>query len=514
MTKKTIFIIVIMLLVSSGIYLVFKKDEPPLNLFEVTRGNVTEELWETGRIQRGERINLSFQSAGEIEKIYIQTNQAVKKGEILAKLNTADLELQLQTARSSFEVAQLNLKKLLAGADPEEIKITQAQAENARIFLDGAEESLENSYQSAVTILNSSHPQIYNALDFTKEFVREYVVIYDEDGRKLMKARDEINSAEETAKSHWEDAKKLGAGRQDIETALSVMRGSLETTFNSLEAVREIIDKSAAYRDKVSAADKVFIGTLKTNVNSALTNIIASQQAISSMKLNIETAKRKLQEAENYLALVTAGAGQVDTDLYQAQIRQAQLQVLFYENQIEKSTLRSPVNAQVAQIRKREGEAVQAMPADTVISLLPVIPFEIAADIYEEDIVKIKMGALVEISLPAFPGETFTGSVIFIDETEKIIDGVVYYEIKASFDKDPPQGLRTTMTADIVIQVGLEENVLVVPRDAIQRVGEKTTAEVFSDDIIREREVEIGLRGDDYIEIIAGLTEGEKVVIR
>jgi len=514
MTKKIILIIIIIGVISFSIYRIFKEEKPPFTLFEVVRGDVVQELWETGRIQRGERINLSFQSAGEIERIYVQANQVAEKGEVLAKLNTSDLELQLQGARSSLEVTQLNLKKLLAGADSEEIKIAQAQTENARILLSGAEKNLENSYQSAVTVLNASYPQIYETLDFVREFIKEYVAIYDEDGRKLMRTRDEIKSAEEKAKFHLEIARKSGADRQDIETALSEIRNSLEITFNNLETIRQIIDKSVIYKIKVSSADKVLIGTLKTSINSALTNVIGSQQAVSSMKLNVEAAKTKLQEAENYLALVTAGADQIDIDLYQAQINQAKTQVQLYENQIEKSTLRSPVKAQIAQIHKREGETVQAISVDAIISLLPVTPFEVAAHIYEEDIVKIEIGAPVKITMPAFPEETFTGSVIFIDQAERIIDGVVYYEIKITFDQDPPQGIRTTMTADIIIQVGLEENVLIVPREAVQKVGEITVVEIFSDNLIREKEVEIGLKGDDYIEILSGLTGGEKVVTR
>lgn len=514
MSKKTILIIIIIALVSFTGYLLLRKEELPFTLFEVSRGDIVQEIWETGRVQRGEKINLSFQNTGEIEKIYVTVNQTVEKGEALAKLNTEDLEIQLQEAKSSLLLAQLNLQKLLAGASPEEIKIAQTQVENAKISLQSAEKNLKNSYDGAITVLDVSYPQIYNTLDFIKEFIREYVTVYDRDARRILDARDEIASMEEEAKLYLEIAKSDSGGKEDTEKALSIMRNSLEITFNNLETVREIIDKSSVYRDRVSVSDKAFLDTQKANINSALTNIIASQQTISSMKLNLEAAKTTLQEAENRLDLVTAEIRQVDIDLYETQIKQAQARVQLYENQIQKSILRSPLLAQIGAINKKEGEIAQPLSQDAVMVLLPLIPFEIKTEIYEEDIVKIKVGDVAEITLPAFPGKTFKGNITFIDDTEKIIDGVIYYEVKIAFEEEPPEGIKFTMTADIVIPVILKENVLAVPREAIKRVEEKTIVEVFIDDLVYEREVEVGVRGDNMVEILSGLAEGEKVVIR
>lgn len=514
MTKKIVLIIIVIGLIFAAGYWFLREKEPSFILFEVIKEDIVEELWENGKVQRGERINLSFQSAGQIEKIYVQASQEVEKGEILAKLDDTDVNFQLQTARNSLELAQLNLEKLLAGSGPEEIKIAQKQAESAGIFLESAEENLKNSYQTAITALNVSYPQIYNAFDFAEYFVGEYVVIYDEEGRELMRLRDEIKNAEEEVKIYWEIARNSGADYQDIETAILKMINSLEMTFNSLEKIRETVDKSAVYKNKISAADKNSLDTLKASVNSSLVSVIGFQQTISSVKLSFEAAKTKLQEAENYLALIVTGARQVDIDLYEMQIKQAQTQVRFYENQIEKLILRSPIKAQVVAINKREGETVQSMIGDVVVSLMPKVPFEIRANIYEEDIVKIKKEAPVKISFPAFPKEFFKGSVIFIDEAEKIIDGVVYYEIRIAFDREPPEGIRTTMTADIIIQIARKENVFVVPREAVKRDGNKEIVEVLKDNLIKEKEVEVGLRSDEKLEIITGLTEGEKVIVR
>lgn len=69
------------------------------------------------------------------------------------------------------------------------------------------------------------------------------------------------------------------------------------------------------------------------------------------------------------------------------------------------------------------------------------------------------------------------------------------------------------MTADAIIVINRQEDVLRLPR-ALVRAGSdnKATVEVWNGRTIESREVEIGLRGDTYVEILAGLVEGELVV--
>ena len=513
-----------------GVYRVFLKEKKPeFTLIEVVRGNIVQEIFESGQVKKGEKINLIFENAGKIEKIYANVGDEVKAGQELAKLDTSNLYIQLQEVQTDLELAQLNLNKLLAGASPEEIKVAETQVESAQNALGIAEENLNNSYETAITFLDSSYPEIYNALDFVKEFLGSYVNTSDQDGIKITLARDKIEGTEAKAKIYLEIAKNDSKTRaavngeeedlssspnENIELALSVMKNSLETTFNNLEIIREISDNSAVYRNNVSAADRASLDTLKTNISSALTNVISAQQTISLMKLNVETAKTKLQEAKNNLDLVKAEIRRVDIDLQEAQIKQAGTRVQFYENQIQQSKLISPVAGQIIEIKKRIGELVQPTSQDAVIVLLPVVPYEIKVDIYEEDVIKISVGNLVEISLVAFPDKKIEGKVISINPAEKIIDGVVYYETTIGFEEILEE-VKPGMTADVIIQADLKENVLVISGDAVQKREGKTIVEVFKNGQIQEREIEIGLMGNnDMVEVISGLEEGEKVIQR
>jgi len=508
--KKIIFIaIIIVALAGFLVYRFFLKGNGPnYTLSKASRGVVVKEVSETGTVGIADSRILSFKNAGRIEKIYVKTGEKVEAGQELAKLDTVALYIQLQEAQTVLESAQTKLNKLLAGAGPEEIKVAETRVENAEITLEIAKKNLKNSYETAITTSDSSYSQLYNALDFVREFIEEYVSVYDEDGRKIMAIRDKIEGAGETAKFCLETAKR-NPEDEDIETALSIMRNSLETAFDDLETIREI-SEGVVYREKVSAADKVSLETLKTNINNALTNIISSQQAISSMKLNIETSKANLQEAKNQLDLVKVEPRQEDVDLYQIQIKQAEINISLLQNQIQEATLKSPSAGQAIRINKKEGEVVQ--PTEVIISFLPSGPFQIEADIYEEDIVDINIGDPVKINLAAFPEETLQGKVISIDPAEKIIADVVYYKVTIDFEESR-EGIKPGMTADIVIEAEKKENVIAVLKEAVKKTDGGRIVQVLKNGKVEERKIEAGLIGTDYIEVVSGLAEGEEVVI-
>ncbi|HXK32010.1 MAG TPA: efflux RND transporter periplasmic adaptor subunit, partial [Candidatus Paceibacterota bacterium] len=189
-------------------------------------------------------------------------------------------------------------------------------------------------------------------------------------------------------------------------------------------------------------------------------------------------------------------------------------QVQLLENQIRDATLKSPTKGQIIKINKKSGEMTQLALQEAVIALLPVTPFEVEVDIYEEDVVKIAVGNSVDISLVAFSGRTFMGKIISISPAEKMVDGVVYYETIIGFEKTP-EGIKSGMSADIVIKAQTKENVLILPDAAIRTRDSRNFVEILVDGKIQEKDIEVGLRGsNDMVEIVSGLEQGEKVILR
>ena len=509
MNKKLITIAVIIFAVIVLIKVFSGPEKPSFNIVKVYQGTVCQEVSETGQVKKGDKINLSFKSTGEIKSIYTEVGQEVNIGQILAKLETSKLEIELKEAKSALIIAQAELDKLLVGSSNQEIKVAQTKVDNEEIDLEIAEQNLDDAYQDSLNVLEDSFLKTYNAQNSVDTVQRSYFTGNNQEGIVVREEEEKIRTAVFQIKSSLDTTRETGLD-EDIEKALSQVKDELADISDSLKVIREICE-TVAYRDLVSSANKTSLNTERDNINDVLTDIVNAQQTIIAKKLAVITAQGELQKAKDDLSLLTAPARQEDITLYEAQLDQAQAQVDILENQIEDVNLRSPVRGQIAKIEKRVGEMAQSQ--DTVITLLPADPFNIEVDIYEEDIVKINVGNPVDISLIAFPDDIFPGRVVSIDPAEKLIEGVVYYKVVIVFE-ETPERVKSGMTADLIIKVNSKENVLVIPEDAIEKKNDQQIVKIFENGVVEEKEIKTGLLGsDDMIEVISGLEEGEQVIV-
>ncbi|MFH1509658.1 MAG: efflux RND transporter periplasmic adaptor subunit [Candidatus Nealsonbacteria bacterium] len=479
---------------------------------KVERGDVFSEVTETGQVQKGDKLNLSFKNSGRVSDVYVETGDNIQRGALLMKLDTSNLSLQLKESQSSLNLAQVQLDKLIAGLTPEEIQKYQTAVNNKEIALGVAEQSLSSANEDALNTLEDAYLKSYNAYITVNNIQILYFKKIDQEGISVKENKDKIQISLNGIKSSLY-AVKENFIQSEIDSALSNIKTRLSEISSSLTEIRETTE-SPNYRNDVTAANKTLLDAHRGYINTVLSNLTNDQQAVVSAKLSINTAQGNLQAAKDDLAFITAEPREEDINLYQNQVNQAQISVDVLNNQISDSYLRSPVKGQVTDIMKRVGELAQASFQDTAVVIAPADPYKIEVNIYEEDVVDINIGNPANIMFVAFPGEIFTGKVISIDPAENLIDGVVYYKTVIGFD-ETPEGIKPGMTADLDIRTDLRENVLILDEDAIQKKDDKIIVEVLKDGVIEEREISIGLEGsNDLVEILSGLEEREEIILR
>ncbi|MBZ9569496.1 efflux RND transporter periplasmic adaptor subunit [Patescibacteria group bacterium] len=511
--KKIILIAIIAILVIIfGVYQGFIKEEKPsFALAEVSRGDIFQEVSETGTVKRGEEINLSFKNAGRIEKIYVKVGDLVKSGQELAKLGTTQLYLQLDEAKANAEAQKAKLIELQKGTRPEEIQISQT-------LLDKAKTDLDNLYRDVSVILNQAYNLadngirqriaalfLYRAEATTPYYDLTYKYCNDQaanDSTYLRKiVEDELNIWRTELQNLNDNPKILDEAITKTEEYLTVLQ-------NFLNRLNDTLTSDC----KLSSEDLNKINTYKSAVNLALTDVNTAFTSVYSQRKVIEAQKLIIQNHQEQLNLKLAGSTSEQITYQEALLKQAEAKVALLQNQIQETTIINPTEGQITKVSKELGEMVQV--AEAVISLIPTSPFQIKVDIYEEDIVEIDVGNSVDITLTAFPGQIIKGKVVSIDPAEKLIEGVVYYEITIDFE-GIKEGIKPGMTADVVIRTAFKENVLIISEDAIQKKDGKIVVQVSKNGQIEEREIKIGLLGsNDMAEVISGLKEGEVVVLR
>jgi HlyD family secretion protein len=291
----------------------------------------------------------------------------------------------------------------------------------------------------------------------------------------------------------------LSSNREDIDQAVLDAKNNLKSIQVFLDKLSDTLntdcnDLTIEETDKIEFYKPVVTSAI-TTINSSFATVLSQEKAIADQKLALQ----------NY------SAGNQEITYQEALVKEAKEGVALLEEQIQDASLFSPSDGQIATINNRTGETIQI--TQSFINFIPDSPFEVTADIYEEDIVKVEVGDPVEISLTAFPDQILQGTVISIDPAAELIDGVVYFGIKIDI-QNPPQGTRSGMSADIVIETDRREDVLVVSDSAITEKDGKFFVQVVNENILKEKEIQVGLEGeDDFVEIISGLQEGEQVAI-
>jgi len=494
-TKKSIIITVLVIAIAAAAaaHYAFQPQAPGYKTETVKRGDIIQEVSETGTVKRGETINLSFQNSGTVAKIYVEEGDEVRAGQLLAELDTDQLEVQAKQAQANLDLAKIQRDKLLNGASNNDIKIAQTAVINAQSSLDSAKLVLRNAQdnaerkmasinKSAADALNSAYAKASNAGNSAAQLQRSYFAPQDTDSIEVTTAAHEIGAAAAAIKKAAERAS------ENYRIALNIAAEELEKISDRLGDIRTICEK-ATWRNVVSEADKNNIAVQRDYVNAALAAVNSARQnidlqesanelAVNNARAAVIAAEGSLNAARESLNKITAEPRQEDIEMLNAQIDQARAQVELLGLQIEKCRLKAPVDGQIGEINYREGESVSSLAASGAMTLIPHDPYVVETDIYEEDIIKIKVGDAVMISPASNPEETFPGSVVLIDPVNKVVNGVVYYSVKIAFD-GAPDSVKTGMSADVTIITAKAEGSLLVPESAIQKNDQGYYAQVL-----------------------------------
>jgi multidrug efflux pump subunit AcrA (membrane-fusion protein) len=112
-------------------------------LFEVVRGDLTVSISGSGNIGVSREASLAFGSGGKVDKIYVEEGDKVSKGDVLAKLDTAALELAVTQAELALETAEYNLAKAQEIYTKPDINGARAAVHEAEAYLEYAKHMLE-----------------------------------------------------------------------------------------------------------------------------------------------------------------------------------------------------------------------------------------------------------------------------------------------------------------------------------------------------------------------------------
>ena len=119
----------------------------------VTQGSVQVTVAATGPITNPASVPFSFASSGKLSEIDVSVGQTVAAGQVLAKIDTTALQIQVDQAQATLAQQQGAAAKVAAAATPEQAAVTQAQIDAAQTTLDAGAKSLQASQATSATTI-------------------------------------------------------------------------------------------------------------------------------------------------------------------------------------------------------------------------------------------------------------------------------------------------------------------------------------------------------------------------
>ena len=300
-----------------------------------------------------------------------------------------------------------------------------------------------------------------------------------------------------TSSAHAEEV-----GRKLIEVRIGQAKSQLLGTHSALELARATLDRETTLREKGIGTGQSY-EIARSNLTSAEAEFQSTREAIAF------ESERDHLAAERNLTVARSDAEAVERELQLLGVRDEQMAVLGTDpgRGLSRYELRTPVAGRVVQHRAVVGEFVDER--DVLYSIAELATMWLMMDVYERDLMQVRIGLPVLFTVDGLPGHSFEGRIKWVSNT--VDDRTRTLKVRADLPND--RGLlRANMFGLARIIVHDDDAVLSVPVEAVQTDGCCQLVFVKKEDTLFEpRKVTLGASASGHVEILDGLALGEQV---
>lgn len=232
----------------------------------------------------------------------------------------------------------------------------------------------------------------------------------------------------------------------------------------------------------------------------------------SELRSQTEISRVNLQESE--LAYERAATLRDNQLVSPEEFEQAQTRVETARAQYESDQIRlgyTEIKAPFAGliVARYIGLAEQVGPGDPLFRISDFTPLLCHIQVPERDLPKLRVGQRAFLTLEAWPSKQFSATVLRI---RPIVDGATG-TVRVTLDVDAEGRLRPGMFARVFVETETRADTLVIPKAALSLESIGDTVYVAAGDVASRRNVKLGFREGDSVEILEGVSEGEQVIV-
>lgn len=281
-------------------------------------------------------------------------------------------------------------------------------------------------------------------------------------------------------------------------TSKDVPQEEIYTSTVEANATNNIAPQSPSRIQKINVevGDYVYAG----QIVAVMDQVSLNQSKLSMVNDSVEFSRLKGLYEEG-------GISKSDLDAMELKYNVSRSQ---YENILENTILRSPISGVISARNYDRGDMYAGTPIYVVEQVTPV---KLLVGISEADYTKVKRNDPVDITVDAIPGRTFAGRINRIYPT---IDPSTHTFKAEIYVANSDRALKPGMYSRVKVTFGVNHSV-VVPDNCIVKQQGSAVRSVYvlqEDGTVKETVVTLGRHFGQEYEILSGLNEGDKIVIK
>ncbi len=465
--------------------------KPPITYrtAEVESGDVRVIVSGSGTISATESRKEISKVAARVEEIYFKEGETVKEGDVIAKLDSSDYEVTVNTQKNSLQQAQISQNtvdrqvknlKIVSTADGfiNNLNISEGSyvVTNTKI----CDITTQNKYEITLQFLASEVNKIevgnYANIFLTNSYSYiNDVVTYVETGKKV-----------------------LESGSNVVDVIITVENPNY--VLGGLSANATVTTSTGA--KLTSSADSVFTNAKSAQILSGSTGTVINLFVKNGSEVKVGDIIAELENVD-----LTANAQSSAISL-----QNLSEQLAYSQDKLEDYAVSASIDGVITSQSIKVGDWVSTGTLISTVSNMEEFEFLVPVD--ELDISKISLDSKVFVSIDALPktlDNPIEGKITKLPLEGVTAGGVTDYYVTISIPY--VEGLRISMNASADIIVSETLDTLRVPVECVTKENGKYYVEVLDGETIVKREITIGSQNTSFYEILSGLTKGEEVVV-
>lgn len=250
------------------------------------------------------------------------------------------------------------------------------------------------------------------------------------------------------------------------------------------------------------------LATYKTQMDASKEQVRVAEQQVASAKQQVNTYKQQVASARASLQQLKDGNRPEQISGGRGQIDQANASIKLLEAQLANYTITAPISGLITKKSAEIGSMVSMSNPIATVSKSSNPDLEMF--IPEKQILKVKLGQVVNIESSSFPGKTIK---VTIREISPVVDlQTRLLKVKGSIASDLP--LKIGMSFDCKIVLNESNNSIILPAEAVLSQDDKKIVYVAVNNKVQEKVITIGLQTPSQVQVKSGLAANDQVITK